>query len=171
MKTKKVIVENYNPIWVEAFQNIKSEIEPILKDLVISIEHVGSTSVPGLKSKPIIDIDIVIHSLDDFNEVKLRLGTIGYIHEGNQGLEGREAFKYLNKSHLMKHHLYVCQKVNLHFKRHITLRDHLRTHPIDVNIYGDLKEALAKAYPNDIDQYIEGKSDFIMSIYKQYHLN
>lgn len=79
MKTKKVIVENYNPLWVEAFQKIKSEIEPILKDLIISIEHVGSTSVPGLKSKPIIDIDIVIHSLDYFNEIKLRLGTIGYI--------------------------------------------------------------------------------------------
>jgi GrpB-like predicted nucleotidyltransferase (UPF0157 family) len=71
----------------------------------------------------------------------------------------------------MKHHLYVCQEDNVHYKRHITLRDYLRTHPNHVNIYGDLKETLAKAYPNDIDQYIEGKSDFIMSIYKKYNLN
>ena len=171
MKTKKVIVENYNPLWAEAFQSIKKELASVLNDDVLSIEHVGSTSVVGLKAKPIIDIDIIIDNQNQFDEIKQKLMDIGYMHEGDQGIEGREAFGYVNKSHLMRHHLYVCQKDNFHLKRHLALRDHLRSHPNDVDIYGNLKEALAKAYPNDIDQYIEGKSDFIMSIYKQYHLN
>ena len=171
MKTKKVIVENYNPLWAEAFQNIKKELAAVLNSDVLSIEHVGSTSVVGLKAKPIIDIDIIIDDINHFNDIKQKLIGIGYMHEGDQGIKGREAFGYMNKSHLMRHHLYVCQKDNFHLKRHLALRDHLRSHPADVKAYGKLKEALAKLYPGNIDKYIEGKSDLILNIYKIYGLD
>lgn len=168
MKTKRVIVEPYNPLWANAFQQIKDELDAVLKDVIISIEHVGSTSVIGLASKPIIDIDIVIDQT--FDEVKRKLELIGYTHEGNLGIEGREAFKYQGKSHLMKHHLYVCEKDALELKKHLTFRNHLRTHPDDLIFYGELKKELAIKFQSDIDSYIEGKSEFVRSIYQKYHL-
>ena len=171
MKTKRVIVEPYHPIWSEAFLNIKKELDFVLKDDVIAIEHVGSTSVVGLKAKPIIDIDIIIDDKGCFDQIKDKLKTIGYIHEGDQGIEGREAFGYEHKPHLMRHHLYVCYKDNFHLKRHLALRDHLRNHPKDVEAYGLLKEGLAKKYPYNIEKYIEGKSNFILNIYRQYDLD
>ena len=170
MKTKKVIVKNYNPLWAEAFQCIKKELISTLNNDVLSIEHVGSTSVVGLKAKPIIDIDIIIDDVNQFDNIRRKLMDIGYIHEGDQGIKGREAFGYENKSHLMRHHLYVCQKDNFHLKRHIALRNHLRSHPKDVKAYGALKEKLAKLFPENIDKYIEGKSDLILNIYKIYGL-
>ncbi|MDF2859514.1 MAG: hypothetical protein K0Q87_5365, partial [Neobacillus sp.] len=118
MNTKHVIVEDYNPEWKNEFERIANELMAVLVGKIISIEHVGSTSVQELASKPIIDIDIVIEK--NFEEVKLALELIGYLYEGDLGIPGREAFRYENKPHLMKHHLYVCNKENEELHRHIT---------------------------------------------------
>ncbi|CUQ07099.1 protein YqkA [Clostridium baratii] len=110
MRTMHVVVEDYNPRWKTEFEKIKEELMMALSHKIIFIEHVGSTAVEGLAAKPIIDIDIVID--DNFKEVKMILESIDYISEGDLGIHGREAFKYYNKEHLMKHHLYVCNKDN-----------------------------------------------------------
>lgn len=114
MKTKHVIVETYNEMWTTEFEKIKAEIESVLANLCIGIEHVGSTSVVGLSAKPIIDIDIVIEDYLVFPEVIKKLNSIGYIHEGDLGIKDREAFKYVDKPHLQQHHLYVCPKYSKH---------------------------------------------------------
>ena len=119
---RTITVVPYNSNWKSEFEKIKNELEPVVSCL--SIEHVGSTAVPGLCAKPIIDIDIVIDN-DSFDRVKSQLAKIGYFHMGNLGIEGREAFKYENKSHLMEHHLYVCGNDSDELKRHIALRDFL----------------------------------------------
>ena len=80
MRTKHVIVEDYNPMWKEEFQKIKNELLKVLKDKVIAIEHVGSTSVEGLSAKPIIDIDIVINDYASFDEVLHGLNRLGYAY-------------------------------------------------------------------------------------------
>ena len=129
MTKKHVVVEPYNINWKQDFQNIKAEIEDALGDLALSIEHVGSTSVEGLSAKPIIDIDVVIEDRLILDDVILALKKIGYTHEGDQGIEGREAFKYQGKEHLRKHHLYVCAKDASELRRHIGFRDYLRNHP------------------------------------------
>ena len=171
MKTKRVIVESYNKDWKKDFEDIKSELMPELEGKVISIEHVGSTSVEGLSAKPIIDIDVVISDAKAFAEVKAAMERIGYNHEGDLGIPGREAFKYEGKEHLRKHHLYVCTKDAAELKRHISFRDYLRTHPEAVREYSRIKEEGAKLYPDDIDSYIEYKSPFIDGIYKEIGLN
>ena len=94
MSKKHVVVEPYNIAWKQDFQNIKSELEDTLGDLALSIEHVGGTSVEGLSAKPIIDIDVVIQNVELLGDVIIALQEIGYTHEGNQGIPGREAFKY-----------------------------------------------------------------------------
>ena len=99
-------------------------------------------------------------------EAVAALAGIGYRHEGDLGIPGREAFKYDGKEHLMKHHLYVCTQDCAELKRHIAFRDYLRTHPDAADEYGSIKEEGAKLYPYDIDKYIEYKSPVIEKIYK-----
>ena len=165
MRTKHVIVKDYNPEWKNEFERIKSELSAVLSGKINSIEHVGSTSVEGLATKPIIDIDIVIDK--NFEEVKKALESIGYMHEGDLGIPGREAFKYKDKSHLMLHHLYVCNKDSEELYRHITFRNYLRQHKEDRDRYSSIKKEMALKYPEDIDSYIEGKQPVILDIYKK----
>lgn len=165
MVTKHVVVLPYDEQWKQDFLKIKAELTDALGQLAIGIEHVGSTSVQGLSAKPIIDIDVVIKDYSMLEDVISALGTIGYRHEGNLGIVGREAFKYDGKEHLKKHHLYVCPEDSPELRRHIAFRDYLRAHPEAVREYSRVKEEGAKKYPYDIERYIEYKSPFIEKIY------
>lgn len=165
MRTTRVIVMPYDTKWKSDFENIKMEIESAIGDLIISIEHVGSTSVEGLSAKPCIDIDVVIKDYSVFDNVVSRLKTIGYIHKGNLGIKDREAFKYSDKPHLQTHHLYVCPQKSEELYRHITFRDFLRNNPDAVKKYGAVKEKAAQLFPDDIDKYIAYKSPCIEELY------
>ena len=167
MRTAKVIVLPYDRAWKTAFEAIKGEIEKAVGDLMISIEHVGSTSVEGLSAKPCIDIDVVIEDYGVFEEVVRRLAEIGYIHEGDLGIPDREAFCYSDKPHLMSHHLYVCPRYSRELHRHITFRDFLRSNPDAVKQYGAVKEEGARLFPDDIEGYIAHKTPCIEELYRQ----
>lgn len=167
MRTKKVIVLPYDAAWKTAFEDIKREIQYALADLIIGIEHVGSTSVEGLSAKPCIDIDIIIQDYTAFDKIVKKLANIGYVHEGNLGIENREAFRYSNKPHLMTHHLYVCPQNSKELHRHITFRDYLRNNPEAARQYGQIKETAAQLFPDDIDQYMAYKSPCIAELYKK----
>lgn len=121
----------------------------------------------GLSAKPIIDIDVVIKDNTFMKFVILALEKIGYKHEGNLGIVGREAFKYVGKEHLKMHHLYVCPKDSLELKRHIAFRDYLRAHPDAIIEYSLIKENGAKLFPDDIEGYIAYKSLFIEKIMRK----
>lgn len=164
---KRVVVEPYDEAWKNDFAAIRDELASVLNGLVLRIEHVGSTSVEGLSAKPVIDIDVVISDRSILPEVISALESIGYSHEGDLGIPGREAFKYERKDHLKKHHLYVCAQDAEELKRHIAFRDYLRSDPDAVAEYSRIKEEGARLYPDDIDKYIEHKSPFIESVYKQ----
>lgn len=167
MKTKKVIVTPYDPQWKEHFELLRRRVGSALGDLAIAVEHVGSTSVEGLSAKPIIDLDIVIEDNSVLNEAVKRLSEIGYVHEGDLGIEGREAFDYIGKEALPKHHLYVCPKGSKELARHIAFRDFLRNNPEAVAEYSRVKGEAARLYPNDIDGYIQYKSPCIEKFYKK----
>jgi len=92
-----MLIQKYNSDWVKHFDNIKSQLEYALTGLEFRIEHVGSTSVPNLDSKPIIDIDIIYTLKNDFERIKQRLEKIGYYHNGNQGISERDVFKINGK--------------------------------------------------------------------------
>lgn len=167
---KHIEVLEYNPIYKIKFEEIKKEILPFLSNYIINIEHIGSTSVVNLYSKPIIDINIIIKE-DMFDIVKAQLLLCGYSHEGNQGIAGREVFKYTNKGHLMKHHLYVCNDNSLELKKHLIVRGFLTHNKEYRDQYSQLKINLAKKYPNDIDNYINGKESLLFTIYQKAGLN
>ena len=167
MTTRNIVVVPYDEKWKLRFEEIAGEVSGALGELALSIEHVGSTSVPGLAAKPIIDIDVVIEDESRLDAVISALEKIGYQHEGNFGISGREAFGYEGKSHLMEHHLYVCPADSPELRRHVAFRDYLRGHPEAVLEYSRIKEEAARLFPHDIDGYINHKGTLIEKIYKE----
>ena len=166
MRTKSVMIEKWNPKWKDEFERI---VDSLGEDVIynsIKIEHVGSTSVEGLSAKPIIDLDIVIEN-DKFEIIKRLLKDKGYKYEGDLGIEGREAFSYSGKEELMTHHLYVCSKDSKELFKHITFRDFLKNNTALASEYSKVKEQAAVLYPDDIDKYMEFKSEIIEKIYKR----
>ena len=168
MRTKKVVVVPYDPSWSENFLILRKELEEALQGRFLAIEHVGSTSVPYLCAKPILDVDVVIgNEPEDFIATRDALARIGYIHRGNLDIEGREAFAYTGKEHLQAHHLYVCPENSKELHRHLTFRDHLRLCAEDRERYAEIKREAAALFPEDIDSYIEYKGQVILEIYKK----
>ena len=161
----KVVVVDYDPGWVETFSRIRDRVSNAMGDTAVAIEHVGSTSVPGLAAKPIIDITVIIPTPEALPAAIEKLGTIGYEHRGNLGVEGREAFS--SPRDLPKHHLYVCPKGSLGLRNHLAVRDYLRTNEDAAIAYGKLKLELATRFPDDIDSYIDGKTEFLLEILRR----
>lgn len=159
---KQVNVVSYNPEWAKQFTTLKNFIWPTISDFAISIEHVGSTSVVGLAAKPVIDIDIIIPDMSFMNQAIQQLKTIGYEHRGNLGIEDRHAFRANLPQ--AKHNLYVCPQDSIALKNHLCLRDTLRSNSILRDEYSALKQKLALQFPDSMDQYVEGKTDFILKI-------
>lgn len=167
MRTKNVIVVSYDPRWAEEFSKLKIHLETALKGRIVSIEHVGSTSVEGLSAKPILDIDVVMRNYDDFPGIKSCLQSLGYWHEGDLGIQGREAFAYSEPSEFMTHHLYVCPQDSPELKRHLAFRNYLRTHPEERDQYGEIKRKAALLFPTDIDSYLAKKGPVVEEIYRK----
>jgi GrpB-like predicted nucleotidyltransferase (UPF0157 family) len=171
-----MLLEKYSSNWINDFEAIKGEIEIALIGLAFTIEHIGSTSVPNLDSKPIIDIDIIYSNQVDFEEIKLGLEKTGYYHNGNQGIESREVFKRNDKlTHeildTVKHHLYACPINSKALERHILSRNFLRKNDWARIKYQQMKYELAARAHQDRKVYAELKefniNDFIDSIVEE----
>jgi GrpB-like predicted nucleotidyltransferase (UPF0157 family) len=160
-----VVVSAYDPEWPRTFERIRAHVWPAVQHAAMSMEHVGSTSVPGLRAKPVIDACIVVASRRDIPHVVKGLAKIGYVHRGDLGVPDREAFGH--PATFAKHNLYASHRGSLSLKNHLGLRDYLRTNPEVALEYGDLKEKLAKRFPEDIDSYIAGKTEFIVGTLRQ----
>lgn len=165
----RVQVVDYDPEWPQIFERVRSYVWPAVADIALSVEHVGSTAVQGLSAKPVIDACIVVASRKDVPGCIDRLGRIGYVHRGNLGVPDREAFR--RPDHLPRHHLYLSPRDSLSLKNHLGLRDYLRSHPGAAQQYGELKASLARRFPEDIDSYIVGKTEFILGLLEEIGLD
>ena len=171
-----MLIQKYTLDWVKDFERLKSEIEKGLQGLTYTIEHAGSTAVPNLDAKPIIDIDIIYFNQLDFEKIKLGLEKIGYHHNGNQGIKDRDVFKrnegFTNKIlDTIKHHLYVCPVESLALERHILSRNFLRKNEWARLKYQQMKYELAEKANQDKKVYAILKelniNDFIDSIIEE----
>jgi GrpB-like predicted nucleotidyltransferase (UPF0157 family) len=160
-RTRIVVVE-YDPAWPSIFEELRIPVKGALGELAVAIEHVGSTAVPGLAAKPVIDMDVVIPSPADLAIVVERLATLGYAHQGDLGIRGREAF--LAPASKPAHHLYVCPVDGDELRRHRLFRDYLRAHPEAARRYAALKKDAARRFPDDRVAYTEAKSHFIEEV-------
>ncbi len=159
------VVAAYNPGWPGLFRQLRDRVDAALASVVHVTEHVGSTAVPGLDAKPIIDLDVVV--LDDAaaGAAVKALAAAGWQHQGNLGITGREAF--LPPPDAVYHHLYTVVAGSQPHRDHIDLRDFLRTHPVQAARYGSLKHRLAVLLDTDRSAYSDGKAEMISDLLRQ----
>lgn len=162
-------VQNYNPEWKEVYENEAQIIKDLLGDKITSIEHIGSTSIPGLPSKPIIDMAITVPSWKDVQGLIEPLSNIGYPSDTSEISESNAGERWLmRKGNPTQFHLSIAYGDRGSFlERQILFRDYLREHDEDRDEYGKLKKELIIKDPTGKDAYIGDKTDFVMKTLKK----
>ncbi len=155
-----VIVSDYQEEWPSIFLEEEKKIQSILGDTLTASYHIGSTSVPGLQAKPVIDILLVLERIEDIEPFYGELKTLGYSARGEHGIAGRRYFEKggVNRTHQI--HAFGKDSED-DIVRHLAFRDYLKAHPGVKECYGALKKGLATSYPEDIENYWQGKDPFI----------
>lgn len=163
------LVKAYDAAWADWFRALRGLLADALGNAAIAIEHVGSTSVPGLAAKGIIDIDIVF-PVGRLDAVAERLATLGYVHNGDQGVAGREAFKLADEQKrvsLPVHHLYACPQDSPELARHLFFREWMKSHPADREEYARKKFLLAVLCDHDRRLYADVKAVALDSFFRR----
>jgi len=158
---RTIVIVDHDPQWSAEYERLRAHLAAHIFDLVLDIVHVGSTAVPHLAAKPIIDLDIILASYEQFPHLTARLETLGYQHAGDGGIPTRERFKRPTSDDFYPHHLYACPVDSPELARHVLFRDYLRSDARARDEYAELKQTLAAQYRHDIDAYVAGKSQFI----------
>ncbi|ETN47053.1 uncharacterized protein HMPREF1541_01243 [Cyphellophora europaea CBS 101466] len=162
----KVIVEDYNPLWAVQFQHVKDELEECLEGVsYLSIEHVGSTAVPGLAAKPLLDIDIVITRAQLPAVIEALTKKGGYEYKGDWGIPEREAFR--QKGAEPARNLYACIEGSTSLRNHLAVRDICRKDEKVREAYAKEKRRLAAREWRDVDEYCEAKNDVLIWVLEQ----
>lgn len=157
-----IVVVPYNPAWADIYRVEAEEIQRALGHNCVEIHHIGSTSVPGLAAKPIIDILPVVRDIAAVDAARSAMEALGYQAMGEHGIPMRRFFQKGNENRT--HNVHIYEQGNPEIARHLKFRDWLCTHPEDRDAYAHLKEELAKRYPADIFAYTLGKEAFVAMI-------
>jgi GrpB-like predicted nucleotidyltransferase (UPF0157 family)/GNAT superfamily N-acetyltransferase len=158
----------YNPLWSKLFEEEKIRLQKVLGDIAIHIEHIGSTAIPEIYSKPIIDILIGVKDLNQFSADHIKkIESLGYIYNSafEAELPYRRFFQKSDENHNRTHHIHLVNYPSAWWQRHILFRDYLRQHPDDAREYEAQKLALAKQFSDTLD-YAKAKEDFCCLINK-----
>lgn len=164
------LIEPYNPQWKTGFENLRLVLSEHLQAFTTDIQHVGSTAVPGMPAKPILDIDIIIPDTGELNGISAVLNQLGYQARGDQGIPGRYAFRQSaaltpvtpGAQSWPQHHLYVCLAGSLAVKNHLLFRDALLQDTALASAYAAMKIRLANEKGMTREQYTRKKTEFIL---------
>lgn len=161
LESKTVRVVPYDPRWAQLFATEEARLRRFLGGLAIVLEHIGSTSVPGLAAKPILDILGGRPASVSRESAIAAIERAGYTYRGEQGIPGRD---YFRRGDPRSHHLHLTALESEFWNDHRDFRDYLRAHPDARDAYAALKHELAARYPRDREAYIEGKTEFVHGI-------
>lgn len=162
----KIEVVEYDQNWPALFAEEAEKIKGILGPELLEIHHIGSTSVQGLRAKPIIDILPVVRDIQIVDEHGLEFAALGYEALGEFGLKGRRYFRKGRKKRTHQVHIFSMDNAG-EIIRHLALRDYLRSHPWKAREYARLKSELAALYPHDPSAYMDGKDQFVQELEKE----
>ncbi|MEK7541112.1 MAG: GrpB family protein [Patescibacteria group bacterium] len=165
LRNKKVKLSPYNSAWKELYKKEEKLLHPIVEKYVLNIQHIGSTSIPGAKAKPIIDIAMGVKNLKDGEKFIKPLELLGYNYKHNAGIKGRHFFTKGNKAETT-HHMHIVKLGGKLWKNQIVFRDYLLKHKEAVREYNKLKEGLVEKYKNNREKYTVQKDKFIKGILK-----
>ncbi|ALO44922.1 GrpB family protein [Pseudohongiella spirulinae] len=156
-----ILVVDHDPGWGKMFEKEASRICLALSDTVVQVHHIGSTAIAHTKAKPVIDMLLEVNLLESLDQKSPSLEALGYEVKGEFGIPGRRYFRLSDAAGRRTHQIHAFEVGSQNVARHIAFRDYMRAHPSIAVEYGELKERLARASPNDMDAYINGKDAFV----------
>ncbi|MBB4846247.1 GrpB-like predicted nucleotidyltransferase (UPF0157 family) [Paucibacter oligotrophus] len=155
----------HKPEWPQAFAAEAARLSGLMADEMLALHHIGSTAIPGISAKPIIDMLMVVRDVDALDRRAQALLDQGYEAMGEYGIAGRRYFRKSDGAGRRSHHLHCFAAGSAEVGRHLAFRDYLRSHPDEAQAYGLLKQALAQRFADDEGaRYVEGKTDFIRQV-------
>lgn len=160
---RNVKVVPYNQQWVVLFQEAETELRAAFGKNLLVLHHIGSTAIPGMVAKPVIDIMPVVQNIENVANAESALARIGYQPRGEYGISGRRYFVKEVEGQ-RTHHVHAFEFNHPAVVRHIAFRDYLITHPIEAKRYAELKMKLAEQYRDERQHYVEGKSSLIAEL-------
>lgn len=163
---RRVEVAPHSPGWAEEFRSEAGRLRAALGDDLVAVHHVGSTAIPGISAKPIIDILLAVREVERLDDFGPEMAALGYEGRGEFGLPGRRFF-VKDTDGRRTHHIHAYTRGNPELERHLAFRDYMISHPENARAYGRLKERLAKEFPADIEGYMDGKDAFIKEMERE----
>lgn len=163
LKRGIVVLEKYNSKWKEEYKKEEKLLKKVLANEIIEIHHIGSTSIEGLMAKPVIDILIVVKSLNKIPEIEKKLKPYNYENRGQQGVPDRYFFAKGNEDE-RSHYIHFVEPKSETYYNQIYFKKFLLDHPKYIKKYCTLKQKLAEKYATERSKYTAGKSEFITNI-------
>ena len=168
LKVGTVVLEDYNPLWKEMYNEEERKLKDLLKGNIIEIMHVGSTSIEGLSAKPVIDIMITVKELNDVESFKhLFTRELGYDFREDCGVMG-EYLVRKGSEDARTHFIHIIEENSERYENFVYFKKYLESHPEKIIEYQNLKEELCKKYSDDRKSYTASKNEFIQNIINLY---
>jgi GrpB-like predicted nucleotidyltransferase (UPF0157 family) len=161
---RQVQVHPPNPQWRQDFAAEAAQVALALGDNVAHIHHIGSTAIPNIYAKPVIDLLVEVSDLDRVDDCNAAMAALNYTVMGEYGMPGRRYFRKDNAQGDRTHHVHTFQVGSPEVVRHLAFRDFMTAHPDCAQQYSDLKRCLAAQHPHDIDSYMDGKDVFVKAM-------
>ena len=160
----RVLMEPYNPDWIRQFAWEATLILSALGSTATDVHHIGSTAIPGIYAKPVLDLLLVVNSVIALDSKQSAIEALGYEARGEYGIPGRRFYRRDNADGDRTHQAHAFETGSPQIARHLAFRDYMIAHPDAAEAYSDLKRELAAKHPNDIEAYMDGKDAFIQEI-------
>ena len=164
--SRKTQISDYDPNWIHLFETEARLLQSIFGEIALTIHHIGSTAIPGIKAKPIIDILITTHDMEKIDNFDDQLELFNYVIGGEFGLPGRRFYCKGDAQHC-HFHVHIYEATNPSVEKYLVFRDYMIAHPRDADEYESLKTDLAIKYPNNRTLYTQSKGEFINNIFKK----
>jgi GrpB-like predicted nucleotidyltransferase (UPF0157 family) len=163
MVQRHIVVVPYDTAWAELYTAEAEKLKTVFGSLLVEIHHIGSTSIPGLAAKPVIDILPLVKNIEQVDELNDVMAALGYIAKGEAGISGRRFFIKPSESE-RTHHVHTFQVGDPEGTRHLAFRAYLIAHPELISEYAELKIKLAEQFTYDIYGYMDGKDAWIKAV-------
>jgi len=160
----KVAVVPHDPRWRDAFEVEAKHVAAALGENVVDIHHIGSTAIPGIYAKPVIDLLVEVRDIRAVDTQTPAMESLGYEVMGEYGIPGRRYFRKDNPEGIRTHQIHTFETGSPEVRRHLAFRDYMIAHSGDAREYSELKRKLAQEYPHSMDGYMDGKDAFIKEI-------
>ena len=158
---RRVEVVPHDPQWRDAFEAEARRVAAALGENVVAIHHIGSTAIPDIYAKPVVDLLVEVRDITEVDGRSSAMESLGYGVMGEYGIPGRRYFRKDNREGIRTHNIHAFEAGSAEVERHLAFRDYMIAHPGDAQRYSELKRKLAEEHPQSMDGYMDGKDGFI----------